>query len=118
MSKRKALKFSDFDFYQRECEKTAAYPKIGESFVYPVLGLTGEAGEVSEKIKKLFRDYKGKLSKEYKMEIGKELGDVMWYVAQISTELGLKLSGIAKLNLEKLKSRKVRGKIHGSGDNR
>ncbi len=78
----------------------------------------GEAGEVAEKIKKLFRDHGGKLTKDYKLEIAKELGDVMWYIAQLSTELNLKLSDIAKMNLEKLMSRKVRGKIHGSGDNR
>jgi NTP pyrophosphatase (non-canonical NTP hydrolase) len=78
----------------------------------------GEAGEVSEKIKKLFRDHGGRLTKEYKLEIAKELGDVMWYLAQLSTELNLKFSDIAKMNLEKLASRKIKGSIHGHGDNR
>lgn len=110
--------FSDFDKYQKGCKKTALYPTIGKKFVYPTLGLVGEAGEVSEKIKKLFRDHGGKLTREYKLEIAKELGDVMWYMAQLSTELGLKLSDVAKMNLEKLSSRKVRMKLHGSGDNR
>ena len=112
------MKFKDFDTYQKECKKTAKYPTIGKKFVYPVFGLTGEAGEVSEKIKKLFRDHKGVLTKEYRLEIAKEIGDVMWYVAQLSTELGIKLSDVAKMNLEKLSSRKKRNKIEGSGDNR
>ena len=112
------MKIKDFDTYQKECKKTAKYPTIGEKFVYPTIGLVGEAGEVSEKVKKLFRDHGGKMTKEYKMEIAKGLGDVMWYVAQLSTELKLKLSDIATMNIEKLSSRKVRGKISGSGDNR
>lgn len=113
-----SMGFSDFDEYQKACNKTAVYPKVGKKFVYPVFGLMGEAGEVSEKIKKLFRDHGGKLTDEYRQEIAKELGDVMWYIAQLSTELGLKLSDIAKNNLDKLSSRHIRGKVHGSGDNR
>ena len=113
-----AMGFSDFDTYQKECGKTAVYPKIGEKFVYPTLGLLGEAGEVSEKIKKVFRDEGGKLTEERKEEIVKELGDVLWYMAQLSAELGVKLSRIAEENLKKLASRKVREKIHGEGDNR
>lgn len=113
-----AMGFSDFDKYQKECGKTAVYPKIGERFVYPLLGLQGETGEVSEKIKKLFRDDGGKLTKERKEEIAKELGDVLWYIAQLSTELGIKLSYIAEGNLKKLASRKDRGTLHGEGDNR
>lgn len=110
--------FSDFDDYQKECGKTAVYPKVGEKFVYPLLGLVGETGEVSEKIKKLFRDDGGKLTPERKEEIKKELGDVLWYLAQLSKELGLKLSEVASGNLEKLASRKTREKLHGDGDNR
>lgn len=112
------MELKDFDIYQKQCKKTAVYPKIGKNFVYPVFGLLGEAGEVAEKIKKLFRDDKGRLSEEKKREIAKELGDVMWYIAQLSTELGLKLSDVVETNLEKLASRKTRGKLHGSGDNR
>lgn len=108
----------DFDEYQKKCKKTAVYPKIGENFVYPLIGLQGEVGEVSEKIKKLFRDDGGKLTGEKRMEIAKELGDVMWYLAQLSTELGLKFSDVVKMNLEKLASRKERNVLHGSGDNR
>jgi NTP pyrophosphatase (non-canonical NTP hydrolase) len=112
------MKINDFDDYQKKCKKTAVYPQIGKNFVYPVLGLVGETGEVAEKIKKVIRDDGGKLSDEKRQEIAKELGDVMWYMAQLSTELGLKLSDVIKANLEKLSSRKVRGKLHGSGDNR
>lgn len=114
----KLMKFTDFDVYQKKCKKTAIYPIIGKGFVYPTLGLLGEAGEVAEKVKKIFRDEKGKITKEKRTEIAKELGDVMWYLSQISTELGVKLSKVVKLNLEKLSSRKMRDKLHGSGDNR
>lgn len=110
--------FEDFDKYQKECGKTAVYPTVGEKFVYPLLGLQGETGEVSEKIKKVFRDEGGKLTSEKREEIKKELGDVLWYLAQLSKELGLKFSEVAKGNLEKLSSRKSRGTLHGSGDNR
>jgi len=112
------MKFTDFDSYQKECNKTAVYPKVGEKFVYPLIGLQGEVGEVSEKIKKVFRDDGGKLTKVKREEIKKELGDVLWYLAQISKELRLKFSDVAKANLDKLASRQVRGRLHGSGDNR
>lgn len=111
-------KFSDFNEYQKFCKSTAVYPKIGKNFVYPLIGLQGEVGEVSEKIKKLFRDDKGKLTEEKRLEIGKELGDVIWYLAQLSTELGLKFSEVIKMNIKKLVSRKERNVLHGSGDNR
>lgn len=110
--------FSDFDKYQKQCKKTAVYPKVGKGFVYPLIGLTGETGEVAEKIKKLFRDDKGKLTPERKEEISKELGDVLWYVAQLSTELGIKFSDVVEGNIKKLASRKLRGTLHGDGDNR
>lgn len=110
--------FSDFDKYQKECKKTAIYPTVGETFVYPLLGMVGEAGEVSEKIKKLFRDDQGKLTPARKAEIVKELGDVLWYMAQLSTELGIRLSDVAEGNLEKLASRLNRNTLHGDGDNR
>lgn len=113
-----ANNFIDFDKYQKACKKTAVYPKIGKNFVYPLIGLQGEVGEVSEKIKKLFRDDNGKLTNEKRLEIGKELGDVMWYIAQLSTELGIKFSEVVKMNLEKLASREERNVLHGSGDNR
>ncbi|SRR5258708_2677673 len=112
------MKLNDFDIYQKKASKTAIYPKIGEKFIYPVLGLMGEAGEVAEKFKKLFRDNGGKLTKEKKEEIAKELGDVLWYIAQISTELNIDFSSVVNGNLEKLESRQERDKIHGDGDTR
>ena len=82
------------------------------------MGLVSEAGEVAGKVKKIFRDNKGMISKITQQELAKELGDVLWYVSQLSTELGLSLDDIAVKNIEKLRSRKKRGKLKGSGDNR
>ncbi len=108
----------DFDTYQKFAKKTAVYPKIGKNFVYPALGLAGETGEVLEKIKKIFRDNNGKINKVNKEELSKELGDILWYISQLSTELGLTLSDVAKGNIDKLSSRMKRGKLQGNGDNR
>ena len=107
-----------FDEYQKESGKTAIYPRRGENFIYPTLGLVGESGEVAEKVKKIIRDDKGKLNEEKRKEIEKELGDVLWYLAQLATELKLSLEDIAQLNLRKLQSRKERGVLQGSGDDR
>ncbi len=108
----------NFEEYQKKSRKTALYPGVGSNFVYPVLGLAGESGEVAEKVKKIIRDDGGEILPEKKKEISKELGDVLWYVAQIATEVGLSLEDVAKENIEKLYSRLERGKIGGSGDNR
>lgn len=108
----------NFKDYQKKSRKTALYPNRGKNFVYPTLGLAGEAGEIAEKIKKVFRDDGGKITKEKKEDLEKELGDVLWYLSQIATEVGLKLDKIADKNLKKLASRKKRGTLHGSGDNR
>jgi len=108
----------EFKEYQKKSRKTAIYPNKGNNFIYPVLGLVGESGEVAEKIKKVIRDHNGILTEKQKEEIKKELGDVLWYLAQIATELGLSLEEIAHSNLKKLESRKKRNKLHGSGDNR
>jgi NTP pyrophosphatase (non-canonical NTP hydrolase) len=108
-----------FEEYQIESKKTAKYPAVlGKNFVYPTLGLAGETGEVVEKIKKVFRDKNGEVSKETKKEITKELGDVLWYLSQVATELGISLEEVAGSNLEKLFSRLERNKISGDGDNR
>lgn len=108
----------DFKEYQRESKKTALYPESGNNFIYPTLGLSGESGEVADKIKKIIRDDGGHVSERKREDIKKELGDVLWYVAQLATELHLDLDDIAKANLEKLFSRKERGVLGGSGDNR
>ena len=104
--------------YQRESRKTALYPEVGSNAIYPTLGLVGEAGEVADKVKKILRDKKGVFDKESKYAIKLELGDVLWYISQLSTELGYELEEVASANLQKLSSRKNRGKIQGSGDDR
>lgn len=103
--------------YQEKAMETAIFPSQ-YSLIYPVLGLVGEAGEVAEKVKKIIRDNQGEISEEKKGEIAKELGDVLWYIAAISTDIGYELEDIAKINLEKLASRHNRGVLKGSGDNR
>ena len=104
--------------YQRESRKTALYPEVGNNAIYPTLGLVGEAGEVADKVKKIIRDKHGLFDKESKEALKFELGDVLWYISQLSSELGYELEEVANANLQKLKSRKQRGKIKGNGDNR
>lgn len=108
----------DLNEYQTAAAKTAAYPSIGASFVYPALGLAGEAGEVVEKVKKIFRNYNGVITDEYRDLIKKELGDVLWYIALLSQEFGFTLDDVAEENLKKLASRQERGVVNSEGDNR
>lgn len=108
-----------FEEYQRRSRATAIYPRRdNENFLYPALGLTSEAGEVAGKIKKVIRDKGGIVDEQTRQEISKELGDVLWYVAQMASELGLSLANIAEQNLTKLVSRLQRGTLAGDGDNR
>ena len=108
----------NFNLYQSESRTTAFYPNVGENPIYPTLGLAGEAGEVADKVKKVIRDNEGIFDESSIKSITLELGDVLWYVAQLSSELGIDLDQVAKLNLEKLSSRAKRDVISGSGDNR
>ena len=112
----------DFKKYQKLTARTAIYSKKDKNFNYPVsyptLGLVSEAGEIAGKIKKIYRDEAGKISKEQKAELSKELGDVLWYISQLSSELELSLDDIASENITKLMSRKKRGVITGAGDHR
>jgi NTP pyrophosphatase (non-canonical NTP hydrolase) len=108
----------DFRDYQTRSRETAIYPDMGSNFVYPTLGLAGEAGEVAEKVKKVIRDSGGEITEDTRELITKELGDVLWYVAQLATELNLDLNTVAENNIEKLTSRRKRGTLHGSGDTR
>jgi len=112
------MKVVNFDEYQKFCKKTAVYPNIGKNFIYPTMGLVGEAGEIANKVKKVIRDDNSKLTKVNREELAHELGDVLWYVAQLSTELNLKFSDVVSMNVEKLSSRKNRNTLHGSGDDR
>ena len=103
---------------KKNLKKTAVYTKK-HAIAYTALGLMGEAGEVAERLKRIYRgEDGGKITKERTKELEKELGDILWYISQLSTELGLSLNNIAVKNLEKLQSRKKRGKLKGSGDNR
>jgi NTP pyrophosphatase (non-canonical NTP hydrolase) len=112
------MKFTDVDDYQKFALTTAIYPDRGNNIVYPVLGLMGESGEVAEKVKKVIRDKGGKLTDEDKVNIALELSDTLWYTATIASELGFNLSEIFQKNIDKLSSRKERGVLSGSGDNR
>jgi NTP pyrophosphatase (non-canonical NTP hydrolase) len=107
--------------YQADAAATMIYKwKI----IYPALGLASEAGEVADKIKKLIRDENIKfdgneeLHDRQRAEILYELGDVLWYVAALSRDLGVSLNELAHMNLEKLRLRQMTNKLNGSGDNR
>jgi NTP pyrophosphatase (non-canonical NTP hydrolase) len=104
--------------YQQRSRATAVYPHAGDNLTYPALGLCGEAGEAAEKVKKAMRDDGGVLTGERRAALAGELGDVLWYVAQLATEAGLDLDEIAGDNLAKLLSRKERDVLQGSGDTR
>jgi NTP pyrophosphatase (non-canonical NTP hydrolase) len=99
------------------------YPNLPEDIVellsvtYDGLGL-GEAGEVQGKIKKIIRDNGGEITEAAKVEIAKELGDCLWYIASMCQNLGITMESVATGNIEKLESRHLRGTVHGSGDNR
>lgn len=104
--------------YQKAALGTAIYPNKKSNFTYPALGLVGEAGEVADKLKKVIRDNGGVLTPEVREKVAKELGDVLWYLAVLSYEMGYDLSDIGGMNLDKLASRKERGVLSGSGDER
>jgi NTP pyrophosphatase (non-canonical NTP hydrolase) len=104
--------------YQQRSRVTAVYPGAGNNLTYPALGLCGEAGEAAEKVKKALRDDGGLLTDERRAGLAAELGDVLWYVAQLATEAGLDLDTVAGENLSKLLSRQERNVLQGSGDTR
>ena len=101
--------------YQQKALETAIYPT---PIIYPALGLCGESGEVADKVKKVIRDNNSEFTSEKKAEIAKEIGDVLWYCATLSKDLGYTLDEIAERNYQKLHSRQLRGKLGGNGDNR
>ena len=112
----------DFNEYQRECRKTdvgtAAQDCLEPGWLYYALGMAGETGELMEKIKKLFRDKNGVIDFEFKEAVVKEMGDVQWYMARLADQFEIDFESVAITNVKKLASRKVRNKIHGSGDER
>ena len=113
------------DHYQRKALSTASYPRDAiAAFSYVCLGLSGESGEIAEKIKKAIHKSGGddsafdKILNEQKESLQKELGDVLWYLSALATELDISLSDVANTNLKKLYSRQLRKQIIGSGDER
>lgn len=103
--------------YQAEARRFVVYPEES-GLIYTTLGLASEAGEVAGKLKKAIRDVRVFSHPELRQAMAAELGDVLWYLAQTCTELGLSLDQVAQENLDKLQSRQDRGVIGGSGDNR
>jgi NTP pyrophosphatase (non-canonical NTP hydrolase) len=103
--------------YQDKARTTAVYPDhVG--LLYTVLGLVGEAGEIANKVKKVYRDHDGELTHAKRADLIDELGDVLWYVAALAGELGTELEPVAKGNLAKLQERAAKQTIQGEGDKR
>ena len=113
----KYKRISDLDMYQQVAKQTAIYPRE-QAIIYPTLGLTGEAGEVANKVKKIIRDGTNKNNENLVQEISAEIGDCLWYISVLADDIGVKLSDIANNNLIKLANRKKNNTIHGSGDTR
>jgi NTP pyrophosphatase (non-canonical NTP hydrolase) len=121
----------EFKEYQTTAHKTAQYPQVKvhpnktgpdysveANWIYPVFGLVGETGELAEKLKKVIRNQDGILLGQEAIEIGKEIGDILWYLSEVATALNLDLDNLAQQNLNKLKSREKRDVIKSEGDNR
>lgn len=108
----------DLDEYQRSAGSFAIYPRAGDNLVYPVLGLTGEAGEVADSVKRIMRDDGDTLTAARRSQLAGELGDVLWYVSQVASELDLRLSDVAEANLDKLRDRAARDVVRGQGSDR
>jgi NTP pyrophosphatase (non-canonical NTP hydrolase) len=112
-----------FTGYQVATDETAVYPGAGDqdsiiALAYVTLGLAGEAGELANKVKKILRDQGGEITTENKVDLEAELGDVLWYLARVATQIGTPLAMVAESNIHKLRNRMIRGVIKGVGDNR
>lgn len=111
------MKFVDtLNQYQTEAANTHLPTSVDHSATYFVLGLVGEAGEFANKYKKIFRDHHGDISPEMRLALIYELGDILWYVAGLCTELEVPLAMAASINLDKLATRQDRNTIRGNGD--
>lgn len=106
------------DEYQTKAWLTAKYPDKNNNIYYPSLGLTGEAGEFCNKVKKIMRDDNGIITDKRKDDLISELGDILWYIAALATELNTNLNDIAILNIIKLSQRQSNNSISGEGDKR
>jgi NTP pyrophosphatase (non-canonical NTP hydrolase) len=111
------MQLNSFYEYEKLAQRFALYPEAGlgstMALAYTALGLSGESGEYTEKVKKLIRD--GVLDKALAV---KELSDVLWYLTASANELGYTLKDVAEINIVKLQDRAERGKLQGSGDER
>ena len=103
--------------YQAVAMSTAIYPN-DSTISYMALALCEEAGEAAGKVKKVIRDKAGEFTDADKHSIALELGDCMWYIANMAQAIGYPLSAIAEMNRIKIEGRIRRGTLHGSGDNR
>lgn len=110
----------DFDEYQKLATRTATFEGKQKEYqmLYLGLGITGEAGEIAEKLKKTLRNNDGELTDEIREGLKKEIGDVLWYLSQLSRVLGFNFSEAAQANIKKLEDRAARGVIKSTGDNR
>ena len=107
----------EFGEYQIEARQTAIYPRQ-IALAYLGLGLAGEAGEVANLLKKLYRDGDGQPTPEQLEALAAEFGDCLWYIAMLCEETGLWLNEVAHGNLDKLAERARKGTLKGSGDYR
>jgi len=114
----RSSELKSFDEYQQASRRTWRLVRTDHPIVYPTLGLMNETGELAGKVKKIFRDKDGIISENDRAALKYELGDVLWYLAQIATELNLSLDEIAQANIDKLMSRLERNQIQGEGDYR
>lgn len=112
----------DFETYHDQTESTAMYPHVATgdimALMYTALGLAGEAGEIANQVKKILRDDDAAVTAARRTAIGKELGDVFWYLSRFMHEMGIDHRAVLGTNVEKLQARKQQGNIFGDGDNR
>jgi NTP pyrophosphatase (non-canonical NTP hydrolase) len=108
----------DFARYQEAAAVTGGAVRVDHSIVYPTLGLTNEAREVAGKVKKILRDHGGVITEDDRAALTLELGDVLGYLSELCTQLGISLEGVASKNIEKLRGRQARGTLGGDGDSR
>lgn len=108
----------DLNTYQNLAAETTFRTLVYGPLPYPVIGLMGEVGEFTNKVKKIWRDRNGFIDDDLRENLSQELGDILWYVSEIASLLGLSLGLIATNNISKLHDRKKRKQLQGEGDSR
>lgn len=103
----------NFSEYQDKVVSLILPTAHNEAYLIP--GIAGEVGELCSLYAKRVRDGK---SDNFYTNVKKELGDILWFVTALASYAGWELEDIANTNIEKLESRKARGVLGGSGDNR